>query len=160
MTSNIIAFTIANMIADNISRPADILLVEDNPGDIRLTYEALKEGQFPNNLYVVKDGLEAMEFLQGKGRYAGINLPDLILLDLNLPKMDGREVLKFIKTDEHLKHIPVVILSTTRDKDEIYRAYDLYANCFIAKPLNFDKFIDVVKWIEQFWLSIAELPAK
>ncbi len=138
----------------------DILLVEDNPGDVRLTKEALKENKIGNNLYVVGDGAEAMEFLHNKGIYAQKPRPDLILLDLNLPKKDGREVLAEIKEDKDLKHIPVVILTTSKSEDDIVKTYNLHANCYITKPVDLDQFLTVVKSIEDFWISIVKLPPK
>jgi chemotaxis family two-component system response regulator Rcp1 len=141
-----------------ISHPIDILLVEDNPGDVRLTIEALKEDKLQNNLHVVKDGIEAMAFLCQEGEYADAPRPDLILLDLNLPKKDGREVLEEIKADESLKRIPVVILTTSQAEEDILKTYDLHANCYITKPVNLDQFIKVVRSIEEFWLTIVKLP--
>jgi chemotaxis family two-component system response regulator Rcp1 len=139
-------------------KPIDILLVEDNPGDVRLTREALKEGKVRNTMSVAEDGVEAMEFLRRQGRFKDVPQPDLILLDLNLPGKDGREVLAEIKGDPDLKHIPVVILTTSRDEQDILKAYDCYANCYIAKPLDLDRFIQVVKAVEEFWLEIVKLP--
>jgi CheY-like chemotaxis protein len=142
------------------SRAVEILLVEDSPGDARLTQEALREGRVPNNLRVVPDGIEALAFLRREGRYAAASRPDLILLDLNLPRMDGRQVLATIKADESLRRIPVIVLTTSRDERDIRRSYDLHANCYIAKPVDFDQFIDVVRAIEGFWLTIATLPGE
>ena len=141
-------------------RPIDILLVEDNPGDVRLTKEAFKEGKLKNNLHVVKDGVEAMAFLQKEGKYASASCPDLILLDLNLPKKDGREVLKEIKADENLRRIPVVILTTSKSEEDILKTYDLHANCFITKPVDMEQFIKIVKYIEEFWFTIVKLPRR
>ncbi len=135
-----------------------ILLVEDNPGDIRLTQEALKEGNLPNILHVVKDGVEAVAFLRQEREYADKPRPDLILLDLNLPKKDGREVLAEIKEDEKLKHIPVVVLTTSDAEQDIIKVYKLHANCFITKPVDLDEFMMVVRRIEEFWFSIVQLP--
>ncbi len=143
-----------------IIAPIEILLVEDSPGDVRLTQEALKESKLKNNLHVVSDGAEAMAFLYRKGKYAGMPQPDLILLDLNLPKKDGREVLAEIKADENLRLIPVVILTVSRSEEDILRSYGLYANCYITKPIDFNQFISVVKAIEYFWFSIVKLPPK
>ena len=140
------------------NRPVEILLVEDNPGDERLTREALKEGKVYSNLHWVKDGVEAMDFLRRTGRHAGAVRPDIILLDLNLPKKDGREVLEEIKTDEDLKRIPVVVLTTSQADEDILRSYDLNANCYISKPVVLDDFVRVVKSIESFWLTIVTLP--
>lgn len=139
-------------------RPVQILLVEDNPGDVRLTIEALKEAKVLNQLTVVKDGIEALSLLRRQGQYARVARPDLILLDLNLPKKDGREVLAEIKTDDNLKHIPVVILTTSQDEQDVLKSYNLYANCYITKPVDLDQFITVVKSIEDFWLGIVVLP--
>jgi chemotaxis family two-component system response regulator Rcp1 len=146
------------MSDEHIGRPIEILLVEDNPGDIRLTREGLKEGRIFNNLSVVEDGVEAMAFLRREGEYADAPHPDLILLDLNLPKKDGREVLKEIKSDPKLRRIPVVILTTSRAEEDIMGTYDQHANCYIIKPVDFDQFVNVVKSIEDFWLTIVRLP--
>jgi len=142
----------------SMSHPIDILLVEDNPGDVRLTIEALKEDKLQNNLHVVKDGVKAIAFLHQEGEYADVPRPDLILLDLNLPKKDGREVLEEIKADERLKRIPVVILTTSQAEEDILKTYGLHANCYITKPVNLDQFIRVVRSIEEFWLTIVKLP--
>jgi chemotaxis family two-component system response regulator Rcp1 len=142
----------------NGNRPVEILLVEDNPGDERLTREALKEGKVYNNFHWVKDGVEAMEFLRRKGKYAGAPRPDIILLDLNLPKMDGREVLQAIKTDGDLKRIPVVVLTTSKAEEDVLRTYSLHANCYVTKPVDLEKFIVVVKSIDAFWLTVVTLP--
>lgn len=144
--------TVDNML------PIDILLVEDNPGDARLAQEALKDSKIINNLFIVDDGEKAINFLRKDGEFENVPKPDLILLDLNLPKIDGREVLSEIKSDENLKHIPVVILTTSESGDDILKAYKLYANCYINKPLDLDRFIDVIKSIENFWLTIIKLP--
>ncbi len=141
-----------------IGKVIEILLVEDNPGDVRLTLEAFKEGKLINNLSVVGDGVEAMAFLRQKGKYTDMPHPDLILLDLNMPKMDGREVLAEIKKDTNLKHIPVVILTTSQAEQDILRSYDLHANCFITKPVDLDQFNAVIKSIHDFWLSVVKLP--
>ncbi|MBA2245004.1 MAG: response regulator [Gemmatimonadetes bacterium] len=141
-----------------LSRPVEILLVEDNPGDVRLTREALREGKVRNNLNVASDGVEALAYLRREGQYAGATRPDLILLDLNLPKKDGREVLAEIKQDPSLRHIPVVILSSSPAEQDIIRAYDLHANCYVTKPVDLDQFITVVKSIEDFWFTIFRLP--
>ena len=139
-------------------RPVEILLVEDNPGDERLTREALKEGKVYNNFHWVKDGVEAMEFLRRQGRYKDAPRPDIVLLDLNLPKKDGREVLQEIKTDEDLKRIPVVVLTTSKAEEDVLRSYELHANCYVTKPVDLDKFIMVVKSIDRFWLTVVTLP--
>src|SRR5688572_4247535 len=136
----------------------EILLVEDNPGDVRLTKEALAEGKVRNNLSVVNDGVEAMAFLRNEGRYAYAPAPDLILLDLNMPKKDGREVLAEIKSDKHLKAIPVVILTTSAAERDILKSYQLYANAYITKPVDLAQFMEVIKSIEDFWLTIVRLP--
>ena len=138
----------------------EILLVEDNPADIRLAQEAFKDAKVHNILYAVRDGVEAMAFLRREGKYAKVGRPDLILLDLNLPKKDGREVLAEIKTDEHLKLIPVVILTVSKDEEDILKTYNLHANCYITKPIDFEQFMRVVKGIEEFWLTIVKLPPK
>jgi len=140
------------------ARPVRILLVEDSPGDVRLTQEALKEGKVRNDLHVATDGVEAMAFLRREGEYADVPRPDLILLDLNLPKKDGREVLAEIRADGRLKRIPVVVLTTSRDEEDILKAYGLSANCYITKPVDLDQFIDVIKAIESFWLTVVKLP--
>jgi len=139
--------------------PIEILLVEDNAGDIRLTKEALKEGKVLNKLTVVQDGVEALLCLRQQGQYAQARRPDLILLDLNLPKKDGREVLQEIKNDESLKRIPVVILTTSQDEQDVLKTYGLHANCYITKPVELEQFITVVKAIEDFWLGIVVLPS-
>ncbi len=135
-----------------------ILLVEDNPGDVRLTQEALKESKMLNELYVAEDGVEALEFLNREGKYSDAPHPDLILLDLNLPKKDGRELLEEIKADEKLMRIPVVVLTTSKAQEDIYRMYEQHANCYITKPIDLDQFIEVVKSIDNFWLTIVKLP--
>jgi CheY-like chemotaxis protein len=136
----------------------EILLVEDNPGDERLTREALKEGKVYSNLHWVKDGVEAMEFLQQKGKYKDAPRPDIILLDLNLPKKDGREVLQDIKSDENLRRIPVVVLTTSKAEEDVLRSYNRHANCYVTKPVDLEKFIVVVKSIDVFWLTVVTLP--
>lgn len=140
------------------ARNFEILLVEDNPGDVRLTREALDEGASHSSLSVANDGVEALAFLRREGRYSDAPRPDLILLDLNLPRMGGREVLAAIKADDRLRRIPVVILTTSTDDRDVACAYDLHANCYIAKPVDFEQFISVVRALEQFWLTIATLP--
>jgi two-component system, chemotaxis family, response regulator Rcp1 len=139
-------------------RPLRILLVEDNPGDARLTVEVFKYNKVPKVLSVVEDGDEALCFLRQEGKYADALRPDLILLDLNLPKKDGREVLAAIKADDGLRRIPVVVLTTSRDQEDIMKAYDLNANCFVAKPVDFEQFTELVEAIENFWLKVVELP--
>lgn len=139
-------------------KPIEILLVEDNPGDVRLTVEAMKETKIHNEIHVVGDGVEAMEFLRNEGRYSEAPRPDLILLDLNLPKKDGREVLADIKSDESLRTIPVVVLTISQAEEDILKSYNLHANCYVTKPIDLDQFLKVVKSIENFWLSIVRLP--
>jgi two-component system, chemotaxis family, response regulator Rcp1 len=147
-------------MSTNPSRPIEVLLVEDNPGDVRLTREALREGKVRNNLHVVRDGLEALAFLRRADSFEDAVRPDLILLDLNLPRMDGREVLQEIKQDPALRNIPVVVLTTSEAEQDIVRAYDLHANCYITKPVGLEQFITVVQSIESFWFSIVKLPSK
>ena len=141
-------------------RPIEILMVEDNPGDVRLTIEALKEGKVRNNLTTVEDGEAAMKFLRRQGPYSKVPRPDLVLLDLNLPKKNGREVLAEIKDDPDLKRIPVVILTVSEAEQDIIKSYNLHANCYITKPVNLEQFIKVVRSIEDFWLSIVMLPPR
>jgi chemotaxis family two-component system response regulator Rcp1 len=138
--------------------PIEILLVEDNPGDVRLTIEALKEGKVANEINVAVDGIEALAFLRREGKYENAPKPDLILLDLNLPKKNGREVLAEIKMNSHLKCIPVVILTSSQAEKDIVATYNLHANCYITKPVDFDQFIKVVKSIENFWFKVVKLP--
>lgn len=140
------------------SRSIEILLIEDNAGDARLTLEAFKEGKVINNLTVIHDGVDALAYLRREGRHANAVPPDLILLDLNLPKMDGREVLAEIKSDARLMAIPVVVLTTSASQDDISRAYGHHANCYITKPVDLDQFLRVVQSIESFWLSLVKLP--
>ncbi len=140
------------------SRAIEILLVEDNPGDARLTLEAFKDGKVLNNLSVVHDGVAALAYLRKQGPHASATTPDLILLDLNLPKMDGREVLAVIKEDAALKTIPVVVLTTSSSQDDVASAYGRHANCYITKPVDLDQFLRVVQSIESFWLSLVRLP--
>jgi chemotaxis family two-component system response regulator Rcp1 len=137
----------------------EILLVEDSPGDARLTVEALKEGKLSNHISVVRDGVEALDYLHQRGAHGKAVLPDMILLDLNLPKKDGREVLAEIKTDPDLKRIPVVILTTSKAEEDILKTYDLHANCYITKPVDLEQFMKVVKCIEEFWLTMVKLPS-
>ena len=139
-------------------KPVEILLVEDSPGDVRLTKEALKDSKVANNLTVAEDGVEAMALLRREGKYAESVRPDLILLDLNLPRKDGRQVLEELKADEALRSIPVIILTTSQADEDIIRTYNLHANCYITKPVDLDKFLEVVRTIEDFWLSIVKLP--
>jgi CheY-like chemotaxis protein len=139
-------------------KPIEILLVEDNLGDVDLTREALENGKFRNTLHVVRDGEAAMAFLRRKGKYVGVPCPGLVLLDLNLPKKDGREVLAEMKSDKDLKRIPVVVLTTSKADEDILSSYDLHANCFITKPIELNQFVKVVQAIEDFWLTIVKLP--
>lgn len=140
------------------SSPVEILLVEDNPGDVRLTREALRDAKVRNNLHVVEDGIRAIEFLRREGEYASAVRPDLILLDLNLPRMSGREVLQEIKADPDLLQIPVVVLTSSQAETDIASSYALHANCFVTKPVDLDQFIHVVRSLEDFWLTIVRLP--
>ncbi len=145
-------------MSTTVGRPAEVLLVEDSPGDVRLTREALKEGKVRNNLSVVSDGVEAMEFLRREGKYKDAPRPDIVLLDLNMPRKDGREVLAEMKSDEQLKRIPVVVLTTSEAEQDILRTYDLHANCYLTKPVDLEQFISIVKSVEDFWLTIVQLP--
>jgi len=146
---------------EGAGKAIDILLVEDNPGDVRLAREALKESKVYNNIFVVEDGVEAMDFLRRNGKYRGMPRPDLILLDLNLPRKSGREVLAEVKADDNLKRIPVVVLLTvSRDEEDILKAYNLHANCYVSKPIDFQQFVKITKSIEDFWLTIVKLPPK
>lgn len=138
--------------------PIEILLVEDNPGDVRLTQEALKDSKVLNNMYVTDDGMEAMAFLHHEGKYADAVRPDLILLDLNMPRKNGREVLSEIKSDDELKRIPVVVLTISEADEDVIKSYNLHANCYITKPIDLNQFIKVVRSIENFWLTIVKLP--
>lgn len=144
----------------NFVQPIEILLVEDSPADVRLTFEALKEEKIYNNLHVVTDGVEAIAFLRREGKYAKAVRPDLILLDLNLPKKDGREVLKEIKSDDDLKAIPVVVLTVSKSEEDIVKSYNLHANCYITKPVDLNQFMKVIRSIQEFWLTIVKLPTK
>ncbi len=143
-----------------LGRPIEILLVEDNPGDIRLTQEALRESKIRNNLSVVMDGEAAIAYLYRQDKVDLAPLPDLILLDLNLPKKDGREVLAEIKRDSALRRIPVVVLTSSKADEDILKSYENYANCYITKPVDFSQFLSVVKHIEDFWFTIVKLPQK
>ena len=148
------------MTMAKIGRPIDILMVEDNPGDVRLAHEAFKEAKILNEVHVVEDGEEALAFLRRQGKYANVVRPELILLDLNLPKKDGREVLAEIKEDPDLRRIPVVILTVSEAEEDIIKTYDLHANCYITKPVDLDGFMEVVKAIDGFWLTVVKLPPK
>jgi two-component system response regulator len=138
--------------------PIEVLLVEDNPGDAELTRIALEDSKISVNLNVVEDGVEAMAFLRKQDKYSSVPHPDIVLLDLNLPRKDGREVLAEIKTDSYLKRIPVVVLTTSQAEEDILRAYNLAANCYITKPVDFDQFVRIVQSIENFWFAIVKLP--
>ena len=142
-----------------MANPINILLVEDNPADARLIKEVFKDTKTKNRLYVVKDGVEAMAFLNQEFEYADIPMPDVILLDLNLPRKDGREVLKELKEDDVLKRVPIVILTTSSAEEDIIKTYNNHANCYITKPVDFDQFLKVINSIEDFWLSVVKLPS-
>lgn len=144
---------------ENFSRPVDILLVEDNPGDVRLTQEAFRESKMPVKLNVVTDGEDALNYLYRRSPYENVTRPDIILLDLNIPKKDGREVLCEIKNDISLKYVPVVVLTTSNAEQDIVKTYNLNVNAYINKPVDFDKFFDIVQKIEEFWLMTAILPS-
>ena len=142
------------------TRPVDILLVEDNPGDVRLTKEALKDAKVLNEIYVARDGVEAMQFVHREGSFANAPMPDLILLDLNLPRKDGREVLAEIKKDPKLRHIPVVVLTTSKADEDIIKTYNLHANAYITKPVDLNRFVEIMHALEEFWFTIVKLPPK
>ena len=146
------------MNATTRGRPIEILLAEDSATDVLLAKEALEFAKVRNNLHVVKDGVEAMAFLRQEGQYAACPRPDLILLDLNMPRKDGREVLVEVKADANLHRIPVVLLTTSQAQEDVDRAYDLHANCYISKPVDFDQFANVVRAIDQFWFTVVTLP--
>jgi CheY-like chemotaxis protein len=141
------------------AKPIEILLVEDSPGDVLIAREALSEAKLLNDIHVAEDGVEAMDFLHKRGKFAAAPTPDLILLDLNLPRKSGREVLAEIKTDENLKFIPVIILTTSSAEEDILKSYNLYANCYVVKPVEFESFVQAVKSIENFWFSVVTLPS-
>ena len=145
---------------ENSTRSIEILLVEDNPGDARLTIEAMREAKMRNRMHVVEDGVEAMEFLRRQGRFGEAPRPDLILLDLNLPRKDGREVLAEVKGDPELRRIPVVILTTSQAEEDVVRAYDLHANCYVTKPVDLAQFMKIVAQIDEFWVNVVTLPRK
>jgi two-component system, chemotaxis family, response regulator Rcp1 len=144
---------------EKYNRPVDILLVEDNPGDVRLTQEAFRDSRLPVKLSVVMDGEDALNYLFKRGNYADVTKPDIILLDLNIPKKDGKEVLSEIKNDDVLKYVPVVVLTTSNAEQDIVKTYNLNVNAYINKPVDFDKFFDIVQKIEAFWLMTATLPS-
>lgn len=142
------------------SKPIEILLVEDNLGDARLAVEALRESKLHNNLTHVKDGVEAMDYLRRKNQYSQVPPPDLILLDLNLPRKDGREVLAEVKEDPELRRVPVVVMTTSEAEQDLLQSYDLHANAYVVKPIDLDRFMDIVHAIESFWLTIVKLPRR
>ncbi|AAM04687.1 TPA: response regulator [Methanosarcina acetivorans] len=142
------------------AKPIEILLVEDSEGDVGLIEEVFEEAKIRNNLHIVEDGEEAILFLRGEKQFSGISRPDIILLDLNLPKKDGREVLEEIKEDDDLKNIPVVVLTTSKAEEDVLKSYNLHANAYVTKPVDFDQFIRVIKSIEDFWLEVVKLPSK
>jgi len=150
--------TLTQSPTPTLARPAEILLVEDNPGDIRLMREALREGKIANRVHEVRDGVEAMDFLHRREPFADAPRPDLILLDLNLPRKDGREVLAEIKADSDLRRIPVVVLTTSQAEEDVLRAYNLHANCYMTKPVDLGQFLRLVQSIERYWLIMVRLP--
>jgi len=147
-------------VAPNEGNPIEILLAEDNPGDVRLTEKALDHGNIINNLHVVENGVEAIKFLRQEGEYADVPRPDLILLDLNMPKKDGREVMEDMEVDPELRRIPVVVLTSSEAEEDVVRSYELNANAYLTKPVDFDGFVDIVKRIEDFWFSVVKMPPK
>lgn len=140
------------------ARPIDILLVEDDPGDVLITKEALEHSKVTNNLTCVEDGEQALAFLRREGEHADATRPDLILLDLNLPRRDGREVLAEVKNDPELRRIPIVVLTTSQAEEDILRSYDLHANAFVSKPVDFDRFVEVVRQVDEFFFTVVRLP--
>lgn len=148
------------MIDDKGGRPIEVLLVEDDPGDVLMTREAFEEYKMRNTLHVVSDGVEALAYLRKEGEFADVNTPDLILLDLNLPRRDGREVLREIKNDPELCRVPVVVLTTSQAEEDVLRSYQLHANAYVAKPVDFERFISVVKQIDDFFVSVVRLPSR
>jgi CheY-like chemotaxis protein len=145
------------MLAEAV-RPIEVLLVEDDEGDVLMTREALHEGKVVNRLSVVGDGVEAIAFLRREGPYADAVRPDLVLLDLNLPRRDGRQVLEEVKTDPDLRRIPIVVLTTSEAEEDVLRSYDLHANAYVTKPVDFDRFVEVIRQIDDFWISVVRLP--
>jgi len=145
-------------MSSRAGEPVEILLAEDNPGDVKLTRKALAEGKLANNLHVVGDGVEAMAYLRGEGEYEGRPRPDLVLLDLNMPRKDGRAVLEEIKCDEDLKRIPVVVLTSSEAEEDVAKSYELHANAYLTKPIDFDGFLEIVGSLEEFWLEVVKLP--
>jgi CheY-like chemotaxis protein len=143
-----------------LSNPIKILLVEDNPGDIRLTREALNEGRIINEIIVARDGVDALDYIYCRGKYTDSPKPDIILLDLNLPKLDGREVLRIIKEDNDLKRIPIIVMTTSKAEEDILKSYNLHANCYITKPIDMEQFLGAIRLLEDFWLSIVILPSR
>ncbi|HEY5620171.1 MAG TPA: response regulator [Candidatus Bathyarchaeia archaeon] len=141
-------------------RPVEILLVEDSPDDVELTQEALNEGNIRHHLNVVEDGVQALDFLRRKGRYVQAPEPDIVLLDLNLPRRSGQEVLMEVKSDVSLKHIPIMVLTTSAAGDDVFKSYQLHANCYITKPVDLGQFIRVLKVLQEFWLTVVELPSR
>lgn len=146
------------MMPDDQSEAIEVLLVEDDPGDVLMTREAFEEHKLRNNLHVVSDGVEALSFLRQEGEYADVPQPDLVLLDLNLPRKDGREVLAEIKADPQLRRTPVVVLTTSEAEEDVLRSYDLHANAYVTKPVDFERFIDVVRRIDSFFVTVVKLP--
>ena len=142
------------------TRPIDVLLVEDDEGDVLMTREALDEGKILNRLHVAGDGVEALAFLRREGEHADAARPDLILLDLNLPRVDGRQVLREIKADDDLRRIPVVVLTTSEAEEDVLRSYDLHANAYVSKPVDFDRFVTVIRQIDDFFISVVRLPPR
>jgi CheY-like chemotaxis protein len=140
--------------------PIEILLAEDNPGDVRLTEKALEQGKIVNNLHVTEDGVEAMEFLRREGEYAGEPQPDLVLLDLNMPRKDGREVLEEMREDPELRRIPVVVLTSSEAEEDVVKSYELSANAYLTKPVDFQGFVDIIERIEEFWFSVVKMPPR
>ena len=155
---SILLGTASQKMPRQLSRPVEVLLVEDNPGDVRLTQEAFKEGRVLVNLSVAMDGVEALEMLNRQGEHANAPRPDLIVLDLNLPRKNGREVLEEIKADLDLRRIPVIVMTTSKAEQDVHRVYNLNANCYVSKPVDLDEFLNVVRSIEDFWLTIVTLP--
>ena len=146
------------MVQQTYTRAIEILLVDDNPGDVRLAREAMRDAKVWNKISDVRDGEEAMDYLNKRGQYSDRSTPDLVILDLNMPRKDGREVLAEMRADERFKHIPVVILTTSAAEEDVLKSYGLHANCYVVKPLDLDRFIEVVKSVEDFWLCMVKLP--
>ncbi|MEM1042917.1 MAG: response regulator [Bacteroidota bacterium] len=147
-------------MVDETPRPIEILLVEDSPGDVTLTIEALRDAKVANNLHVARDGEEALRFLRKEREFEGVPRPDLMLLDLNMPKKSGHEVLAEMRADDRFKKIPVVVLTTSQSEDDVAAVYNLAANCYVAKPVDLDQFLEVVRAIDDFWLSLVKLPSE